>query len=281
MDHLKIIMDSYSIGDASDKIFGYTNKITTNYILEILDLNNLSKNIFIGKNKNRKYSILNKECPICKKLFITKNDENEKTTCSISCSNSFKPKRKKQINKNKNKNKNKKGSNKSNKIYKKKCEICNIDFIGYKKSKTCSKKCGNISISNSIKKRVKEGTHIGWKKRNIESYPEKYFKDVLLNNKIDFCFNKPIQKKILGIDDVSCYFLDFYIEVGDRRIDLEIDGKQHNLKDRAISDAKRDKLLINYGMEVYRIKWKNPINENNKKYLYDQIEDFIRYYNGV
>ena len=52
--------------------------------------------------------------------------------------------------------------------------------------------------------------------------------DVLDNNSIKYEHNKPIRKS----DGINNYFLDFYIEVGDVKIDLEIDGKQHKYTDR-------------------------------------------------
>lgn len=89
-------------------------------------------------------------------------------------------------------------------------------------------------------KRVKDGRHKGWSSRNIESFPEKFFKQVLDNNNIKYQFNYSITKKSLGVNESSCYFLDF--KIGDN-IDLEIDGKQHEWKERKESDIKRYVLL--------------------------------------
>jgi hypothetical protein len=35
------------------------------------------------------------------------------------------------------------------------------------------------------------------------------------------------------------------------------------------------------GFIVYRIKWKNPINDINKKYIKEEIEKFIKFYNSL
>lgn len=47
------------------------------------------------------------------------------------------------------------------------------------------------------------------------------------------------------------YFLDFLIEKNGKKIDLEIDGKQH--KDRKDHDKERDEYLTNLGYIIYRI----------------------------
>jgi very-short-patch-repair endonuclease len=36
----------------------------------------------------------------------------------------------------------------------------------------------------------------------------------------------------------------------------ELDGKQHELPDRKLSDARKDAFLISQGWQVHRIKWK-------------------------
>ena len=91
--------------------------------------------------------------------------------------------------------------------------------------------------------------------------------------------NFPISKKTLGLDEIANYFLDFYFE--DKQIDLEIDGKQHEYEDRKTSDIQRDKLLINFGIKVYRIKWKNINNEKGKNYIKEEINKFLEFYNGI
>lgn len=64
------------------------------------------------------------------------------------------------------------------------------------------------------------------------------------------------------------------------KIDLEIDGKQHEYEERKTSDIKRDKLLINYGIKVYRIKWKSINSEKGKNYIKEEINKFLEFYNG-
>jgi very-short-patch-repair endonuclease len=82
----------------------------------------------------------------------------------------------------------------------------------------------------------------------------------------------------LGLNEPYNYFLDFYFH--NKKIDLEIDGKQHEYKDRKISDKKRDEALIKNGIKVYRIKWKNINTENGKRYIQDEIQKFLEFYHN-
>ena len=166
------------------------------------------------------------------------------------------------------------------------CPICGNKYQGHKK--TCSVKCGHIyrikitgikeetrkKLSIAVQKRIKEGKHVGWTTRNIESYAEKFFKKVLENNKIEYEFNKPISKNELGIKESGCYFLDFALT---NKIDLEIDGKQHKVKERQIHDKIRDERLIKAGWKVYRIEWKDL--QKNKEYIKEKINKFLVWYN--
>lgn len=47
------------------------------------------------------------------------------------------------------------------------------------------------------------------------------------------------------------------------------------------SDLIRDKALQENGDKVYRIKWKNPINKENKAYIKTEIEKFLKFYRDV
>ena len=98
-----------------------------------------------------------------------------------------------------------------------------------------------IESSRAVQQRlIAEGKHKGWQSRNLVSYPEQFWKEVLENNNIEYSFNHVVKKRELGLNDMSNYFLDFLI---DNRIDLEIDGKQHKYLDRIESDKLRDSLL--------------------------------------
>jgi very-short-patch-repair endonuclease/predicted nucleic acid-binding Zn ribbon protein len=168
----------------------------------------------------------------------------------------------------------------------KECVICNKSFsviIGKNRrksrSKTCSSEC-NIELrkmtgKETMDKIIKEGRHIGWTSRNIVSYPEKFFMEVLNKHNIKYQHNYPILKRHLGVDEPYGYFLDFFIE--EKKIDLEIDGKQHF--SRKEHDRLRDDILKNNNFNVYRIDWKNINTKKGKKYMELEISKFLHFYN--
>lgn len=157
------------------------------------------------------------------------------------------------------------------------CKTCGNEFFSRKKdAKYCSPECrGNDSeLNEHLRKiqneKVKNGTHIGWKSRNIESYPENFWKKVLDNNSIKYIREDFSTKK---------YFLDFLIEKNGTKIDLEIDGKQH--KYRKEHDVERDKFLDDNGFKVYRVKWNSINNEKGKKEMKEKIDAFIDFYKSL
>ena len=275
MNEKEIILSSYSIGDLALKLFGYSNGKQKEKAIEVLEKNGFDLIFFDGKNKNAKYERILKICPICQREFLTLlGHKKEKKACSISCSNSLNPKRIKNPNPVKKKRiyipvSNPKSSKPKTE---KECIICNSIFLGTKKARTCSKECSNQLQRNIMKEKVLKGEHKGWASRNISSYPEEFFKGVLENLQVSYEFNFPVPKSSLGVRSSSAYFLDFYIQIGQRKIDLEIDGKQHEYPDRKESDQERDSLLTKNGYEVYRIGWKNPVNDKNKDYIKGEIE---------
>ena len=271
MNEREIILSSFSIGDLTLKLFGYSNSAVKKRSMEVLKKNGFDLSIFEGKNKNKKYQRITKKCPICEVEFLTLDGhKKEKETCSVKCSNSLHPRRIK--NPVKKKRTYPPGYKQKNSKKEKECFICNSIFLGTKKARTCSKECSNQLQRNIMKEKVLNGEHKGWTNRKISSYPEEFFKGVLSNLNLPYEFNFPVSKSSLGVKSSSAYFLDFYIQIGGRKIDLEIDGKQHEYPDRKESDQERDSLLMQNGYEVYRIKWKNPITEENKKYIESEIE---------
>ena len=101
--------------------------------------------------------------------------------------------------------------------------------------------------------------------------------NVLLNNGIKYEHNLPIKQKDLGVDNEYNFFLDFFIK--NKKIDLEIDGKQHKFRKK--HDDNRDILLKNNGYHVYRIKWKNINNDKGNEYIKNEIEKFLCYYHSI
>jgi len=122
-------------------------------------------------------------------------------------------------------------------------------------------------ISLKAKKRVEDGTHSGWIKRNMPSYAERFFKKVLYNNSINYEFEKPCGK----------YFIDFAIQ--DKKIALEIDGKQHRLEERKLKDKEKDVFLKSEGWCVYRIEWNSINSLKGKENMKNKIKNFLNFYN--
>lgn len=166
-----------------------------------------------------------------------------------------------------------------------KCPDCNKLIKDKNKSGYCSA-CVNkhlkdnpnwqSKLSKAVLVRIANGTHKGWQSRNILSFPEKFFIQVLKNNNlIDKCkINHPIKQRDLDINNSMNYFLDFFFE--DKKLDVEIDGGQHKLPNRQIKDKIRDERLTQHGIKVYRIKWKDPAKSKaNKIYIKEEIEKFL------
>lgn len=139
-------------------------------------------------------------------------------------------------------------------------------------SKECNLKHSSKIISNKVQERIKIGTFSGWKSRNIISYAEKFWIDVLKNNSIQYIKEYHLDKK---------YFLDFYIEKNGKYIDLEIDGKQHKYDNRIIHDKERDKYISNKGIIIYRIDWNEISSNNGSKLMAEKINKFLDFYNNL
>lgn len=88
---LRIVQESTSKQEVAIKLgYKFYNGKISKKISLILQEYNISTNHFDLYIKNRKFSIVEKNCPICNKLFNTKQGSSkEKTTCSVACSNSF------------------------------------------------------------------------------------------------------------------------------------------------------------------------------------------------
>lgn len=96
-----------------------------------------------------------------------------------------------------------------------------------------------------------------------ESYPEKYFREWLENENINF-------KQEYHF---SVYSFDFLIN---NFIDLEIDGSQHYVDGRIRkSDEKRDKRAKENGFVVYRINWSRYQQLEDKEKFLLELKQFI------
>lgn len=266
------------------------------YFRLFLNQSNISTNHWDWHKSQRKYVVIEKECPVCKNKFVAhQGQKKEKITCSCKCSNVyFSDRRHTEDSKNKTResirkyllsigkqiNRKQQSGKRSVTIYKIICKVCGEEKETTKKTQLfCSNKCAAEYRKNDpiykqhliegVRRGVKEGRHKGWTSRNILSYPEKFFITVLNNNGIKFVANKPF---------VS-YFLDFAIE--DKMIDLEIDGKQHKYPERAKSDVERDAVLTTNGWKVYRIEWNSINAEQGKMVMKEKIDNFLKFYKNL
>lgn len=155
------------------------------------------------------------------------------------------------------------------------CETCGKTFFSKKINiRFCSAECAQNSeetkekIRKRAKERIENGTFSGWRTRNIKSYAELFWEEVLNNNSIPF---------IREDFSTKHYFLDFLIEKNGKKIDLEIDGKQH--KDRKEHDTERDVFLSENGYIVYRVKWNSINSEIGKVRMKEKVDKFLEFYN--
>lgn len=162
------------------------------------------------------------------------------------------------------------------------CIVCGKEFMPkrlknyrFSKKQTCSPECTRVikiqRSTESMQKIMQEGRHKGWLTRNIISYAERFWMNVLENNSISYIKEYYFEG----------YFLDFYIEKNNLKIDLEIDGKQHEFEERKEHDKIRDHFLKNNNFIVYRIKWNDIKDENGKNMMQDKINDFLNWYNKL
>ena len=274
---IEIINTSKSRNEVLLKYFGYNNKRAYNELNKFIIENNIDA---LHLNKKIKY------CPNCNNVVTKKGNK----FCNSSCAATFNNTNRIVSNETKHKMSQSAKNYRSKRMLieiKKICILCGNEFINKRylngrlsRSKCCSDECHfKLTSKNSktvVNERIANGTHNGWSTRNIVSYPEQFFIKVLNNNNIKFKHNYPVDKRSLGLTDACNYFLDFFIE--NKNIDLEIDGKQH--KSRKEHDDFRDKILIENGYVIYRIKWKNINTENGKQYIKNEIDKFLEFYNN-
>ncbi len=290
----KLVKESFSINDLSLKIYGYSsNQSTRKKISNLIEQYKSDISHFGMGKKNTKYKRETKICPICESEFITIVDHrDEKYTCSRSCTNKYFHHGINNPNFNKDKYKDRyikvskslEGKINKSPIIRPKCKKCD-NLVKRKNRIYCSNKCrsldplseeAKLKISEKAKFNMSIGRIKPWSSRNIESYPEKFFKKVLEVNGIEYEFNKLISKRDLGVDEVGNYFLDFFIP--EKNIDLEIDGNQHNY--RKDHDELRDSRISKF-YRVYRIEWRNINIQSGKDYIRNEINKFLEFYKSI
>lgn len=167
---------------------------------------------------------------------------------------------------------------------KKFCIVCNAEIKSYNKTGLCKYCLDNTEYGFKIKQELgkkgyatmqENGTHVGWQSRNITSYAEQFWTQVLDNNGISYSREVPVKH------EKSSYFLDFAIEHNGKLIDLEIDGKQHTYKDRRASDIARDLYLTKCGYLVYRVAWNEVNSDAGSNEMKEKIAAFLAFYNSL
>ena len=68
-EKIRIIQIAYSINDVCLQVYGYTNGSSIKKIKSFIEENNIDVSHFKIKNKNRKYSLITKKCPVCDSIF--------------------------------------------------------------------------------------------------------------------------------------------------------------------------------------------------------------------
>lgn len=268
----RIALDSKNKSDFAKKLgFIYFNGKVSKQIKDIIINYNIDVKHFNSFfHKKRKYELTIRECPICLKSFeISLGSPKEKQTCSYSCSNSFFAETRYGSDANGKRSKSLlkfhgnancdiiKINNKNYTLLHKICKYCSLNFsTAFKRTNCCSKSCASKlrsqnpeyikKLSNSVKSRINNGTFSGWKSRTKcqPSFPEKITMEIL--SELSICLERELPVGKWFIDFADC----------NRKIALEIDGKQHDLIERKMSDNKKDDFLKKNGWKVFRIKWK-------------------------
>lgn len=159
------------------------------------------------------------------------------------------------------------------------CCVCGKEFWSrHKKSVHCSRTCVshderiNEVLRQAQYKAIENRTHVMFSEKQKISFPERYWMDVLDKANIKYKYNVYTLKR---------YFLDFLIEKGDLKIDLEIDGKQHLLDDRVKHDNERNMLLQQAGYIVYRVPWNSVNTHIGKERMKKKVNDFFSFYENL
>lgn len=267
-------INSYNSKRELYEFLGMTRGPGTRYIDKYLTDNNLGLDYFTSINR---YERNPNYCIECKSEIEFSKRINKFCSSSCSATNTNKGKIKSDLTKFKISEKLISLHSLIPKVEIRECLECKLEYkiSERNRSKCCSDKCTfNLRSNNKkseIKTRKKLGLHVGWVSRNVLSYPEKFFIEVLKNNNLfHLCKTNYRQGK---------YFLDFYFE--NIKLDLEIDGGQHEWEDRKASDISRDKYLESEGIITHRIPWKSLNTDEGKTYIKKEIDMFLELYNKL
>jgi very-short-patch-repair endonuclease/predicted nucleic acid-binding Zn ribbon protein len=268
--------------------FTYFNGKISGKITDIVERYGISIDHFDKSKKTkarRKYPIIKKNCPVCGEEFETQQGHpRESITCSCKCANTLFSDQKhgpEQRLKTSHALLKRSGSPILTELvdgelrFNKECALCNKAFYTYKKDQEfCSRSCSTrhnwededyrANLVGQIKQKIADGTHKGWASRSkLEpSFPEKV--TIELIEELGFKLERELK--------VHKWFIDF-ADI-DRKIAVEIDGKQHELPERKASDSEKDAYLTSQGWQVHRIKWKKLTPESREE-LKKKLSDIL------
>ena len=159
------------------------------------------------------------------------------------------------------------------------CSICGKKISYKNKSGICRICLNHQPASDEQKlhqsKTMKEKNYPRWNiHRNKSSFAENFFEQVLVNNNIEY-------EREFGVlnENGHYYYLDFLITLSNYKIDLEIDGKQHEY--RKEHDAIRDEFLNKQNYLIYRIQWNEINSDIGKNKITEKINDFLTFYKNL
>ena len=111
-----------------------------------------------------------------------------------------------------------------------------------------------------------QGTWKGWSGQGdqIRSYPESFIENKLIEAGIPYAFQKQVGR----------FKIDFALE--EKRIALEVDGKQHLRQKQKESDDRKDEWLEKQGWFVFRLPWQSIKTESGRKCIADRFNEFLQ-----
>lgn len=161
-----------------------------------------------------------------------------------------------------------------------KCAVCGKTISAFTKSGLCRDCNRRLPKSDEQKAKqsvaMKEKGYVRWKIHSSPSSAEILVASILNDNNVPFVSEYRVKN-----NRGYCYRLDFYIEKGNNKIDLEIDGEQHEYSDRKEHDCIRDEFLVSNGFMVYRIRWDDLNSQKGMDDFNKKILDFIKLYNSL
>lgn len=160
------------------------------------------------------------------------------------------------------------------------CLTCGKELNFRNKSGYCNKCYSALPLSEERKKKQSDTMkRLGYKRwhthRDQIPRTEKAVMDFLDSVGVQYKHDYSIP--LLG----THYVLDFLIEIDDIMLDIEIDGKQHNNKDRSEHDVVRDSRLAEFGYTVHRVSSPQRDSKNDFEETIFGVKKILLRYNII